>query len=272
MLCMHAMMVDGRTFFGKGDGFAHEFRSRGWTVFVADYRGHGKSGPTVQEGANWNYDDLVLKDLPALIERVRQAHPEGPLVFVGHSLGGHTGLAAAGLRRLMPEPDLFILLSSNLWQPSLEPKLLMRLRKGFILQITKFIMVAMGYFPSRRLRMGPCDEAKDYLDDLHDNWRSDQWLSRDRSLDYGAGLAQMAVPVLSVIGRDDRFMASWDGARNWLESMKLPDGECWLVGGEDPDTNWAPDHMTLVTDPRSRPIWRRVSQWLDDRLAAGATP
>ena len=157
------MMVDGRTFFRNGQGFAEYFRDAGWTVVVADFRGHGRSGPTPNENASWSYDDLVLRDLPALTQAVRQRHPHGPFVLVGHSLGGHTGLAAAGLQKLMPQPNALVLLSSNLWRPEFEPSSWRRFRKSVALKGLHFLVSRLGYFPSRKLRMGPCDESQDYM-------------------------------------------------------------------------------------------------------------
>jgi pimeloyl-ACP methyl ester carboxylesterase len=58
--------------------------SRPVRVVTYDARGHGRSGPTPRRGTTlaWLGDDLA--------EVVRQAVPPGPVVLVGHSLGGMT--------------------------------------------------------------------------------------------------------------------------------------------------------------------------------------
>ena len=56
----------------------------GWSVLGYDQRGHGRSdGPRGGLGA----DDDLLHDLAAVIDAVRAALP-GPLVLLGHSMGG----------------------------------------------------------------------------------------------------------------------------------------------------------------------------------------
>jgi alpha-beta hydrolase superfamily lysophospholipase len=70
------------------DRYAHVaafFNARGWRVVGYDHRGHGRS-----DGARGRLaagDDLLV-DLAAVIDAVRAEHPGGPLVLLGHSLGG----------------------------------------------------------------------------------------------------------------------------------------------------------------------------------------
>jgi alpha-beta hydrolase superfamily lysophospholipase len=57
---------------------------RGWRVVGYDQRGHGRSGG--ERGRLRAADDLLV-DLARVVDAVRAAHP-GPLVLLGHSLGG----------------------------------------------------------------------------------------------------------------------------------------------------------------------------------------
>ncbi len=57
---------------------------RGWRVVAFDQRGHGKSGG--ERGRLHTSDDLLV-DLAQVLDAVRAEHP-GPLVLLGHSLGG----------------------------------------------------------------------------------------------------------------------------------------------------------------------------------------
>jgi alpha-beta hydrolase superfamily lysophospholipase len=63
---------------------ARHLNARGWNVLGHDHRGHGRSGGA--KGALNQGDDL-LRDLGTVIDMVRAQHP-GPLVLLGHSLGG----------------------------------------------------------------------------------------------------------------------------------------------------------------------------------------
>ncbi|HWK82294.1 MAG TPA: lysophospholipase [Caldimonas sp.] len=58
--------------------------ARGWRVVAYDQRGHGRSGG--ERGRLHGADDLLV-DLALVVDSVRAEHP-GPLVLLGHSLGG----------------------------------------------------------------------------------------------------------------------------------------------------------------------------------------
>jgi pimeloyl-ACP methyl ester carboxylesterase len=67
----------------------------GYRVVLWDHRGHGRSGAGSKE--SYEVDQLGL-DLAAVI---REVVPEGPMVLVGHSMGGMTLMALA-----VQEPEL----------------------------------------------------------------------------------------------------------------------------------------------------------------------
>jgi alpha-beta hydrolase superfamily lysophospholipase len=82
---------------GRYAQVAEQLGAWGWRVTGYDHRGHGASeGP---RGRLHQGDDL-LHDLALVIDAVRQRHP-GPLVLLGHSMGGAVAarFVAEGLSR-----------------------------------------------------------------------------------------------------------------------------------------------------------------------------
>ncbi len=69
---------------GRYDHVAQALNTAGWHVLGHDQRGHGRS-----EGGRGQlaHPDALLRDLARVIDAVRAARP-GPLVLLGHSLGG----------------------------------------------------------------------------------------------------------------------------------------------------------------------------------------
>ena len=69
---------------GRHANLAAHLNSWGWNAVGYDHRGHGRSeGP---KGRISQHDDL-LRDLALVVDAVRQEKP-GPLVLLGHSMGG----------------------------------------------------------------------------------------------------------------------------------------------------------------------------------------
>jgi alpha-beta hydrolase superfamily lysophospholipase len=81
---------------GRYEHVAAALAAAGWHVTGYDQRGHGRSGG--RRGCIARPDDL-LRDLGQVVDVVRARHP-GPLVLLGHSLGGLIAgrFVAEGLR------------------------------------------------------------------------------------------------------------------------------------------------------------------------------
>src|SRR5215468_11043315 len=111
IVCLHAMMTDGR-YFGarRDDGFTARLAARGLDVVVADFRGHGRSVPPHAGPDDWSFDDLVERDLPTIVDAVGA----DDLVILGHSLGGLVACAAIATGKIRP-PRKLLLAATSVW-------------------------------------------------------------------------------------------------------------------------------------------------------------
>lgn len=108
----------GSILFMAGRGDAYEkylesfeyWRLRGWRVSAADWRGQGGSGRLGRDETTGHIDDFALwvADLAAFWRQWADGR-EGPLVLMGHSMGGHLTLRAVIERALDPRPDALVL-------------------------------------------------------------------------------------------------------------------------------------------------------------------
>lgn len=264
-LLLHAMMVDGRTFLMAGeDGLAGTLAAHGWEAWVADFRGHATSGPTPVEGGSWTYEDLVALDVPALVAAAR-ARGAGPVVLLGHSLGGHVSAAAIGARRA--EVDALVLLAANIWRPSLEPSRRLRVVKGATIRAFAATAGLVGRYPARLLGHGPADEAAPYCADLARFWTTDAWTPRGGAVDWTTGLARVACPTLQVHATGDRLLGAQAGARAW--AAPIPRLESWVVGGGACGVAADPTHVGLVTSSACLPVHHAIAGWLGRVVTPG---
>ncbi|MGK9171171.1 alpha/beta hydrolase [Inquilinus limosus] len=98
------LILNGRSeFIEKYRETAGEFVARGFRVFGFDWRGQGLSSRTPAGDETGHYDsfDPLVHDAALIADRVVRPAGEGPLILLGHSMGGHMAL-----RLLAVRPDL----------------------------------------------------------------------------------------------------------------------------------------------------------------------
>jgi lysophospholipase len=101
---------------GRGDAYEkyletyEHWRRRGWQVTAVDWRGQAGSGRLGADEITGHVEDFAvwLGDLAAFW-REWACDRAGPLVLVGHSMGGHLALRAVAERVLEPSPAALVL-------------------------------------------------------------------------------------------------------------------------------------------------------------------
>ena len=256
MLCLHAMMADGRYFGAKRAGsFAYELAARGFDVFVPDFRGHGHSRPPKAGPDDWSFDDLVEFDLPAIVEACAKAAVCAPseLVLLGHSLGGLVTTAALGIGAI-PAPRVVLLPATSVWLLGPEGD---RKRRA-LMALYRNVTAVLGRAPIRALRIGSSDEAATYVKQLTGWTRAARWTSL-RGIDYGAKLETIQTPVIPFVGAGD-WMCTPADARAFVQ--RIPNAAPVRVVGAQHGDALDPDHFGLFTRTELRPLWRDLLERL----------
>jgi len=240
VLCLHAMMTDGRYFGARRDnGFAHAL---GAETFVADFRGHGESQPPVAGDDDWSFDDLVERDLPALIAAIK------PDAILGHSLGGLVTLAGIATGTIAP-PKRLVLAATSVWLGG-------DISRRAIMAAYRGVTALFGKAPIRALRAGTADESKGYVAQLTGWSRSGRWTSL-AGLDYMAALETVRVPALAVTGAGD-WMCKPDDASAIARRVNAPVRIAGTAHGDPMD----PDHFQLFTRPELTQLRGELARFL----------
>jgi predicted alpha/beta hydrolase len=257
----HAMFARKSEWDRSGQGLAAFLNARGWRTIAFDFRGHGESGAGAAKGARWTYEDLVTRDLPAIVDGARARARRKKVVVVGHSLGGHVAAAAQATGTI--DVDGIALLASNVWLESTEPSHPRMLAKRAIGRAMEEVCRRVGYFPARRLRLGSDDEAAAYMGAL---WRvvdRDLWGSEDGRIDYWERLRDVAVPLFALASAGDPINAHPECTARFALRAK---GKVTIdVVRASDDGSAAPGHMDIVTTRKCLSAWDRLEAWL--RLA-----
>jgi len=247
-----------------GRGLAPYLASRGWRTVAFDFRGHGESRPAqtaadAKAGSvDYTYDDLVRGDLAAVASCAR-ARWSGPLVVVGHALGGHAALAGCGTSTV--DADAIAAIASNVWLPQFEPSVLRWHAKQAAMEFLAAVVQARGHAPGRAMGLGTEDESASMVNAAVRAVREGMWHSEDGTLDYERALGQVKVPVLAVASASDRLRCAPDCAERMLARCGGP-RDFRLIARDD-DGGPAPRHMDLIKGRRSSNVWETIADWLE---------
>ncbi len=253
VVCLHAMMTDGRYFGARRDGsFAAALADRGLEVYVADFRGHGSSVPPSAGEADWSFDDLVELDLPAILQLASRASglPVAELAILGHSLGGLVTCAALGTGRI-PPPRVLGLAATSVWLgETAARRALMTAYRG--------VTALFGRAPIRAIRAGTADESATYVHQLTSWSAQGRWTSL-RGVDYLIALETITTPAFAFTGAGDWMCRPADAE---LITRRIPGcGPLRVVGRRHGDP-LDPDHFQLFTRPELIALRGEIADWL----------
>jgi alpha-beta hydrolase superfamily lysophospholipase len=246
---------------GRYEHVAAFLNQQGWSVVGYDHRGHGASqGP---RGGLKQQDDL-LWDLAGVVDFARREHPQGPLVIVGHSLGGLVAGRFAAAHAEQPAPP---------WARRID---------GVVLS-SPALDVAMN--PAQKLLMATVSK---WLPDVPaPNGLKPEWICRDPQVVK----AYVADPLVHdrITGRLARFIVEEGAATRalaarWhLPTLLLYSGpdRCVASRGSDAFAAAAPrahvEHERydplaheIFNEPERERVLKRLGDWLRVRFDSAA--
>lgn len=255
VLVMPAMGVPA----GYYGPFVDELARHGVAAGVADYTGQGDATPHVGRGRDLGYDDLAHGWLPAVVDRVREQH-DGPVVALGHSLGGH--LLAAHLAGPTPAVDAAVLIGSGTphWRAQQGLKTLAQT------QLVAVVARLCGYWPGVRLGFGGT-QARTLMREWAAFSRTGRLAPGGR--DITAGLAGRSLPLLAV-DLDNDTLAPPAAVDELVGLFASADVERFTFAKAVGDPGKPVNHYSFARSPEI--IGERIAAWVTGRVGERARP
>lgn len=315
ILC-HGMAANGRVWsLAEKVSLAGFLADDGYDVWVPSLRGSGNSTkpaisairgifqlkfpsprqclnwPTFSEPEkfNWNFDDHVLKDLPTIIDTVKQNSGHSQVVWVGHSMGamvmygylercGRKDVAAlvavAGPIHI-PQPP------SDVFRMALRHRGLVRLGRTLVnIRIPCGIGALIGYLPGEDNRWNRQnmdrniiratyrrvmeDVSSGLIDQLTTVAETGHLKSADGCFDYTSELGRVTVPILCIAGKADNICepAAVRFAYEHVGSTDKTYSELGVANGFRVDYG----HIDLVLGKNARQeVYPLIRDWLHNR-------
>ena len=231
-------------------GFAQGLSSRGFDIWLADFRGHGVAAREPSP-KTWWFEDLIDRDAPAIMERLRAHIGTRPLGVIGHSAGGVVGLSALARAGQAPAMDALVALGTP--GPAHMGAMRYLGALGF-----RTLALTLGRFPARALRFGRDDEGALMFAQWM-TWNIEgRWLSRD-GFDYLGAMSRARTPYLGVAGGRDLLFSPPYACREIVERIGSPTKDFHIA----PSLN----HPGLVLDSRiASEVVPPVADWLHSVL------
>jgi predicted alpha/beta hydrolase len=236
--------------------FAEELRARaGAHVVLMDLRGHGESTPPPSRADRYGYRELVCEDLAGVVAATRSCFPAGPLVLVGHSLGGNLNsvYTACGDEKV----DGLILVAACTPYYRCFGRSAARVLVGA--QIMGALTRLVGHWPGDRLGFGGRQGAGVIRD-----WAYLARTGRYRVegiRDVEAALARVRVPVLAITVEGDA-LAPRRAAEHLVGKLRCAAPVTWWHYTAKAAEVERLNHFRWIR--HSGPLADRVAAWMDE--------
>jgi predicted alpha/beta hydrolase len=182
--------------------FAEWLAVQGYLAITFDYRGIGLSAPRSLRGFEIDILDWARQDCAAVIDFAKGRVPNGPLYWVGHSLGGQ--LLGLIPNRHHIDRAITVATGSGYWRDMVWRTRRMVWWLWFV--VVPLSLRLLGYFPGKRLR-----KVGNLPAGVMAQWRrwclSPEYLVSAEGESVRAAYASVRVPMLSLSFTDDEMMS-----------------------------------------------------------------
>jgi len=238
--------------------YAQFLMRQGFDVLTFDYRGIGQSRPQQLRGSGYRWREWGEQDFDAAVRCIADNGRNGPLLVVGHSIGGFL----PGLAENAGKIDRMLTVGAQYawWRDYMPNRRLGLLAKWHI--VMPAMTALYGYFPGRRLG---------WLEDLPAGV-ANEWSFRRRRFELShpraeredvlRRMAAVTAPILAVAVSDDelgtvpairRALGYYTGARRATVLLKPEDLGRDKIG-----------HFALFHDSHMNGFWTDTLSWLRD--------
>jgi pimeloyl-ACP methyl ester carboxylesterase len=263
ILFLHGAIENGRIFYShSGKGLACYLADQGFIGYCADFAGRGLSQPSLSSGFNQSQNQVITKDIPALINYVYQQHQQ-TLTIVAHSWGGV--LLAATLARF---PELLTKVQAKICFGTKRVISVQSIERKMKIdwlwnRFAPWLGRKYGYIPAKKWHFGADDEPTEFLLDTV-NWiNGAPFTDLTDGFDYAAASQQVNwPPSWHFAAINDRILGNPADVQQFIQETCQQQAKYTILGrqyGHLQDYN----HISMLTSSSANnDHFVQISDWL----------
>ncbi|MFK8009237.1 MAG: alpha/beta fold hydrolase [Saprospiraceae bacterium] len=234
---------------------AQYFAEKEYNCWIMEWRNHGASSPSNKK---INFENIGTDDYPIVFEYLLYTLNISNLDSILHSGGGIClSIFLITNPNYISKFNRVVFFGSQAYGAAYNKKNYAKTLIG------KYVSALLGYSPAK-LFGRPHNEDHFFMKQWYD-WNLTKKFIGMNGVDYEKEMPKINIPILSICGKGDDYIAPKEGCELFLNAFKNPKNQllfCSIENGFKEDYN----HSRLLQSRNSRTeIWPLVANWLNKK-------
>ncbi len=233
-------------------GIAFFLAKKGYTSWIMEWRGHGASSIPKEK---YNFETIAKNDVPVAFEYLLNQLNIKVLSCVVHSGGG-----AIMAMFLVHNQQYISKINSITMFGSQTTGAGNSIKNHLMLYIGKYVTALLGH--SYASKFGRPHDETYFMMKLWYDWNLSKRFLGENGFDYDLHLSKITIPIFSIHGKKDTFVATESGSEQFLQSFPNPKNK-FLSCGKANGFSENYDHgRVMLSRNAEKEIWPLVLDWI----------
>ena len=236
-------------------GIANYLANLGYTCWILEWRNHGSSAVAIEK---FNLETIGFIDIKTALDFLINKYNANNIHCITHSGGG------IALTMFLSTNNSYTKHINSIVFFNCQAFGAVNSKFDYVrIFIAKYFSYFLGYIPGVKLGLGIQNE-KYYLMKSWYNWNLNKTFKGIDGFDYMQKMKTIKVPILSICGENDTFIAPKQGCEKYLNKFENPKNKlivCSIKNGFNEDYNHS---RTLLSKNASKEVWQIAQNWIEE--------
>ncbi|MDN4164922.1 alpha/beta fold hydrolase [Cytophagales bacterium LB-30] len=251
VVLVHGSIENGKIFYSKsGKGLAPFLAKMGFSVYVPDLKGRGKSTPPISRHLRYSQTETITQELPVIYQFIAERHPKQKQHWMAHSWGGvlilaflarHPSISLGSMAFLGTKRSISVVHLTKIWRVDV-------LWSG----LGEILTRVYGYLPAIEWKFGSDNEPAIFYRQVR-SWVRDtqKWIDPEDGFDYRAAFTrQQVAPTLYLTGQADDHLGHPTDVQRLMKEVGNPSDRFILLSKKNEHLADY-DHISILTSPHA---------------------